>query len=94
MPEPGDAVTWQEAAHILDRSLSTVARLVAAGELTKGPRWEHRQLSRREVERLSLARWDGVTSGESYWVTMRQAAPILGVNRSRRAARRNRAHPL
>jgi excisionase family DNA binding protein len=35
------------------------------------------------VERLSLARWEGVTGDDSYWVTTRQAAPILGVNRSR-----------
>ena len=35
MPEPEDAITWQEAARILDRSLSTVARLVAAVELPK-----------------------------------------------------------
>ena len=83
MPEPGDAVTWQEAARILDRSMTTVARLVAAGELVKGPRWQHRQLSRRDVERLSLARWSGVTGDDSYWVTVRQAAAILGVNRSR-----------
>ena len=83
MPEPGDAVTWQEAARILDRSLSTVARLVAGGELTKGARWEHRQLSRRDVERLALARSDGVTSVASYLVTRRQAAPILGVIHSR-----------
>jgi hypothetical protein len=83
MPEPGDAITWQEAAHILDRSLSTAGRLVAAGELPKGPRSEHQQLSRLHVEQLSLARWDGVTSDDSYWVTMRQAAPVLGVNRSR-----------
>ena len=36
--------------HILNRSMTAVARLVAVGELTKGPRWEHRQLSRRDAE--------------------------------------------
>jgi excisionase family DNA binding protein len=85
MPEPGDAVTWQEAARILDRSMTTVARLVAAGELPKGPRWEHRQLSRRDVERLSLARWQPAESvrEDAYWVTTHRAAALLGVNGSR-----------
>jgi hypothetical protein len=41
--------------HILNRSMTAVARLVAVGELTKGPRWEHRQLSRRDAEQLSLS---------------------------------------
>jgi hypothetical protein len=62
MPEPGDAITWREAGQILGRSLSAVARLVAAGELSKGPRREHRQLSRRDVERLSIARWQPAES--------------------------------
>ena len=85
MPEPGDAVTWQKAARILDRSMTTVARLVAAGELPKGPRWEHRQLSRRDVERLSLARWQPAESvrGDAYWVTTHRAAELLGVHGSR-----------
>ena len=85
MPEPGDAITWQEAARILDRSMTTLARLVAAGELSKGPRWEHRQLSRRDVERLSLARWQPAESvrEDAYWVTTRRAAELLGVNGSR-----------
>ena len=85
MPEPGDAVTWQEAARILDRSMSTVARLVAAGELSKGARWEHCQLSRSDVEQLSLARWQPAESvrEDAYWVTTLRAAAILGVHRSR-----------
>ena len=85
MPEPGDAITWQEAARILDRSMTTLARLVAAGELSKGPRWEHRQLSRRDVERLSLARCQPAESvrEDAYWVTTRRAAELLGVNGSR-----------
>ena len=66
--------------------MSTVARLVAAGELTKGPRWEHRQLGRREVEQLSLARWwpaESVRDDAYYWVPIHRAAELLGVNRSR-----------
>jgi excisionase family DNA binding protein len=85
MPEPGDAITWREAARILNRSITTIARLVAAGELSKGPRWEHRQLSRRVVERLSLARWQPAESvrEDAYWVTTHRAAELLGVHGSR-----------
>jgi hypothetical protein len=85
MPEPGDAITWREAGRILDRSISTLARLVASGELTRGERWEHRQLSRRDVERLSLARWQPAKSVRegAYWVTTHRAAELLGVNGSR-----------
>ena len=85
MPEPGNAVTWQEAARVLGRSMTTVARLVAAGELAKGPRWQHRQLSRRDVGRLSLVRWQPAESvrEDAYWVTTHRAAELLGVTDSR-----------
>jgi hypothetical protein len=56
MPEPGDAVMWKEAATILGVGMRTVGQLVAKGELSRGPRWAHRQLSRAEVEALALRR--------------------------------------
>ena len=46
MPEPGDAITWREAASILGVGSRRAAQLIANGQLTRGPRLAHRQLSR------------------------------------------------
>jgi hypothetical protein len=67
MPQPGDANTWREAAAILGVGMRRVGALIANGELAKGKRWQHRQLSRTEVEALALRRWDPRTAApDSY----------------------------
>jgi excisionase family DNA binding protein len=58
--------------------------LVANGELSRGPRWAHRQLSRAEVEALALRRWNPRTAApDSYWLGTKEAAELLAVNRAR-----------
>lgn len=85
MPGPGDAITWRQAAQILGCSVSTVARLVRAGELSRGPAWAHRQLSRPQVEAVALARYHPRRSAgrDPYWLTSAQAARTLGVSPGR-----------
>jgi excisionase family DNA binding protein len=84
MATPVDGVTWANAAGILGVGLRTVGKLVARGELTRGPRWQYRQLSRVEVEALALRRWNPRTaSPDSYWLGTKEAAELLGVNRAR-----------
>jgi excisionase family DNA binding protein len=84
MPAPGDAITWREACAVLGCSMRTLARLIDAGELSRGPRWQHRQLSRADVEALALRRWDPYASKPgTYWVGTKDAAVILGVHGSR-----------
>jgi hypothetical protein len=51
MPDPGDAVTWREAGAILGAGMWRVGALIAKGQLARGPRWQHRQLSRAEYPR-------------------------------------------
>ena len=69
MPDPGDAITWREAAGILGVGMRRVAQLIARGELKAGPRWAHRQLSRTEVEQLALRRWNPRPAApDSYWL--------------------------
>jgi excisionase family DNA binding protein len=83
MPDAGDAITWREAGAIFGVGMRQVGKLVAKGQLTRGPRW-HRQLSRVEVEALALRRWNPRTAGpNSYWLGTREAAELLGVNRAR-----------
>jgi hypothetical protein len=61
-----------------------VGQLVANGDLTRGPRWAHRQLSRAEVKALALRRWNPrKASPNSYWLGTKEAAQLLGVNRAR-----------
>jgi excisionase family DNA binding protein len=84
MPEPGDAIAWREAGAILGVGMRQVGKLVAKGQLSRGPRWQHRQLSRVEVEALALRRWNPRTAGpNSYWLGTREAAELLGVYRAR-----------
>jgi len=52
----------------------------AGGILPKAVRYQHRGLDRGDVERLSLERYK---PGRRYWVTEREAARILGINRAR-----------
>jgi hypothetical protein len=83
---PIDGVTLDEAASILGSSRSTVRRHVLAVRLTAGGFYEHRTLSRAEVEALAaqLYNWrDARQDAESYWVTGRHAAGVLGISRSR-----------
>jgi excisionase family DNA binding protein len=84
MPTPGDEVTWREAAAILGVGVRRLGVLVASGELSRGPRWQHRQLSRLEVEALALRRWNPrKASPDAYWLGTKEAAQLLGVNRAR-----------
>jgi hypothetical protein len=80
MPTPGDEVTWREAAAILGGGLRTVGKLVANGGLTRGARWQHRQLSRTEVEALALRRWNPRTAGDnSDWLGTKETPPSCSV---------------
>ncbi len=85
MASPLDGVTFAEAAHILGVSVATVRRLICAGELEQPQRHGKRQLSRREVEQLAVARYDRNhrPGSDSYWVTRPEAARILDVNQAR-----------
>jgi hypothetical protein len=84
MHTPGDAITWREAASILGVGMRRVGALVANGELSRGPRWAHRQLSRAEVEALALRRWKPRTVARgAYWLGTKDAAQVPGVNRAR-----------
>jgi hypothetical protein len=80
-------VNQPEAAHILGCSVHKVRTLIAAGELTGGPRYRHRSLDRAEVEHLAVRTWGqprgGVDDGTSYWITTPEVAAILQVNRNR-----------
>lgn len=81
-----DAVTQDEAAHILGVAKSTLRRWMAAGVLPSGRRRAYRQLGRAEVEALALSRYRAMRPDRdpySYWVNTMQAARILGVNHSR-----------
>jgi hypothetical protein len=61
-----------------------VARPSPTAKLARGPRWQHRQLSRCEVEALALRRLNPRTAApDSYWVGTKEAAQLLGVNRAR-----------
>jgi excisionase family DNA binding protein len=84
MPTPGDAITWRAAATILGIGMRRVGALVAERHLTRGQRWQHRQLSRSEVEQLALRRWNPRTAATNfYWLGTKEAAQLLGVNRAR-----------
>ncbi len=84
---PLDPVTYAEAAHILGVTTSTVRRHVIAGRLPQVQPVRHRMLSRADVETLALQtykHWPHKEDPDSYWVTGRRAAALLGVNVSRR----------
>lgn len=79
-------MTYAEAAHILGVTPSTVRRHVLAGRLRQSEPGKHRMLSRADVEALALQtykHWRQKNDQESYWVTGRRAADVLGVNVSR-----------
>jgi hypothetical protein len=80
-----DGITFTEAAHILGVSVTSVHRLILAGELEHSQRYGKRQLSRREVEQLAVARYgrNHPPGPDSYWVTRPEAACILDVNQAR-----------
>ncbi len=84
--EAMDGITYTEAAHILGGSVTTVHRLILAGELTRPQRYGKRQLSRAEVEALTISRQHRHLRRDdpgSYWVTRPQAAAILDVSEAR-----------
>ena len=84
----GHAGNWRRA-HLAGGSRHPRRRLAesrpapsAGGELTRGPRWQHRQLSRVEVEALASRRWNPRTAApDSYWLGTKEAAQQLGVTR-------------
>jgi len=83
---PVHPVTYAEAAHILGVDPSTVRRHVLAGRLTQSEDGRHRMLSRADVEAQALRtylHWRHKNESESYWVTGRRAADVLGVNVAR-----------
>lgn len=83
---PIDGITLAEAAYILGSSTSAVRRLILAGRLSHGRRYEHRCISRSEVEALATELYDWrkhLQTPESYWLTGQRAAEVLGVNTAR-----------
>lgn len=84
---PVDPVTLAEAARILGFSKSSARRYVLAGRLAShGSRYEHRTLSRAEVEALACEVWNWrrhVDNPDAYWLAGQQAASLLGVSRQR-----------
>jgi excisionase family DNA binding protein len=85
MVGPGNGVTLEEAAHILGVARSTVRRLILTGELTREGRYTHRGLDRDQVEELAMRRWrrHRPPPADSYWITTKQAAAMLGVSHTR-----------
>lgn len=84
MLRPADPVTYAEAAHILGVTPSTVRRHVLAGRLGQAEPARHRMLSRSDVEKLALQTYrhrQYAGNEDSYWVTGRRAAEILGPHR-------------
>ena len=83
---PIDGITYKEAARILGVTTSTVRRHVLAGRLPQTRPVNRRMLSQAEVEALALVSYEHrrhIAEEESYWVTGRRAAAILGVNLAR-----------
>ncbi len=83
---PINPVTLDEAALILGCSRSTVRRHIAAGRLRSAGRYEHRSLSRADVEALAMQvyRWRRhLDDVEGYWLTAGRAADVLAVNVTR-----------
>jgi excisionase family DNA binding protein len=86
MRRPVDAVTLSVAADILGVSVSSVRRLIAAGRLPAGRRYQHRTLDRADVEALAAGLypwWRHTHDPDPYWVTGQRAARVLGVTRAR-----------
>lgn len=79
---PVGPVTLAEAARILGCSTSNGRRYVLASRLTScGGRYEHRALSRADVESLAAKLYDWrrhADEPDSYWLTSHQAADLLG----------------
>jgi len=86
---PPNSVTLDEAGRILGRSVSGVRRFILTGRLVShGSRYEHRTLSRAEVEGLAAEVYDWrrhAEDPESYWLGSHEAAGMLGVSRQRLA---------
>lgn len=84
---PVDRVTLEQAAAILGCSISSARRYVLAGRLAShGGRYEHRMLSRADVEALALELYDWhrhLDDESSYWLTGTRATAVLGVSRQR-----------
>ncbi len=83
---PIDPLTLAEAGVILGCSRSTVRRHVLAGRLPAAPRYKQRTLPRTDVEALALQvyRWRlHLRDVDSYWITGKRAAAVLGVNEAR-----------
>jgi predicted transcriptional regulator len=77
--------TMLEAAHILGLSpAATAAQLEERGLL--GPTWTTVEASVEDIEAIAteIYQWSSeLRSNYSYWVTAKQAAPILGVSQTR-----------
>lgn len=84
-----DGITFEQAAAILGCSTSQVLRYAVEGRLAGGDephrRWEHRWISRAATEELAreVYDWRKRQGDDSYWVTGKRAADILGVNVAR-----------
>jgi excisionase family DNA binding protein len=80
-PTPSHFLTHPEAAEILRVRTGTVASMVHRGELTPVQPHKAAQLNRDEVERVAARR--AIHRPNPYFVTGKEAAEILGVNRQR-----------
>jgi excisionase family DNA binding protein len=79
---PIDPVTLDEAAWILGVARSTVQIMVLDGRLEAHGKSGQRRLSQADVEALAMETydwWGHRDELDSYWVTCRRAAQILGV---------------
>jgi hypothetical protein len=81
---PGDRITYAEAIDIRGLSHTHLARLAAAGALTRVGGTAHHPystwLSRSESEALALTRYHRGHATD-YWLTMAEAAELLGAAR-------------
>lgn len=88
MASPVDAVTYDEAAHILGMTVADAVAILRSTRLLGRVPAAHSILERAEVELLATETFHWKTAAESgdeatYWVTGQRAADLLGVNRAR-----------
>lgn len=93
--EPADRITYAEAKLITGRSDSYLLAQARTGHLTRmrGASISNFQtwLSRRECEHLALAQYRR-HHRPPYWVTMTEAAELLGIGKESAYRARNRGH--
>jgi excisionase family DNA binding protein len=73
-------VTAREAAEILDMKVNSIYMAASQGRLNRhAPTHTRRQYDLDELEQMSLARLKPRGGGHPYWLTVAEAAEVLGV---------------